>query len=64
MALEIELWATSDGACDGVSDSSIEAEGFLPFFSFFASASRGSSWQRWPMLRLIHLVHGLSCAQR
>jgi hypothetical protein len=24
------------------------------------SFSRGSSWQRWPMLRLIHLVQGRS----
>lgn len=28
--------------------------------AFLESASRGSSWQRCPMLRLIHLVHGLS----
>ena len=27
---------------------------------FFVSASRGSSWHRWPILRLMHLVHGLS----
>lgn len=30
-------------------------------FVFLESASRGSSWQRWPILRLIHRVHGLSC---
>lgn len=28
---------------------------------FFVSCSRGSSWQRCPMLRLTHLVHGRSC---
>lgn len=33
-------------------------------FAFLESASRGSSWQRCPMLRFIHLVHGLSCSQR
>lgn len=32
--------------------------------AFLESASRGSSWQRCPMLRLIHLVHGLSYPQR
>lgn len=28
--------------------------------AFLESFSRGSSWQRWPILRLIHLVQGLS----
>jgi hypothetical protein len=31
--------------------------------TFLASGSRGSSWQRWPMLRLMHLVHGRSCRE-
>ncbi len=28
--------------------------------AFFISASRGSSWQRWPILRFIHRVQGRS----
>lgn len=62
MVLDIELLATSEARCGCASDSSTE-EGALPFFNFFVSASRGSSWQRCPMLRLIHLVQGLSCTQ-
>lgn len=31
---------------------------------FFESGSRGSSWQRCAMFRLIHLVHGRSCHDR
>lgn len=32
------------------------------FLDFLESLSRGSSWQRCPILRLMHLVHGLSCS--
>lgn len=32
--------------------------------AFLESCSRGSSWQRWPMLRFIHLVQGLSCSKQ
>lgn len=34
------------------------------FLLFFGSASRGSSWQRWPIFLLMHLVQGLSCGRR
>lgn len=34
------------------------------FLGFLVSSSRGSSWQRCPILRLTHRVHGLSCPQR
>lgn len=55
-------------ACDcdcWVSDSSmLEPAAVLarPVVAAFLveSFSRGSSWQRWPILRLIHLVQGLS----
>jgi len=44
-------------ACVSVS-SATEAPWVL--LAFLESDSRGSSWQRWPMLRLIHRVHGRS----
>lgn len=50
------LCAMSDW--DSVS-SIFEPAAVLPL-AFLVSCSRGSSWQRWPMLRLIHLVQGLS----
>lgn len=57
-AVSIELRPTSDCDCDSVS-SMLEPAAVLPL-AFLPSWSRGSSWQRWPMLRLIHLVQGLS----
>lgn len=49
---------------DWVSVSSIfEPAAVLPL-AFLVSCSRGSSWQRWPILRFIHLVQGLSCSQQ
>lgn len=61
IVLEMELRAMSD--CASVS-STTEGVCMLwvlwTLFAFLESASRGSSWQRWPILRLIHLVHGLS----
>jgi hypothetical protein len=60
MALEMELWPRSDW--DMVSESSTDAvEVLLAVVFFLGSASRGSSWQRWPIFRLMHLVHGRSC---
>lgn len=50
------LCAMSDW--DSVS-SIFEPATVLPL-AFLESCSRGSSWQRWPMLRFIHLVQGLS----
>jgi hypothetical protein len=50
------LCAMSDW--DSVS-SIFEPAAVLPL-AFLESCSRGSSWQRWPILRLIHLVQGLS----
>lgn len=48
------LVATSGGA--GVSWAVGKA-----LLDFLDSFSRGSSWHRCPMLRLMHLVHGLAC---
>lgn len=61
MALDMELWPTSDW--DMVSDSSTDAVDavLLTTVFFLGSDSRGSSWQRWPIFRLMHLVHGRSC---
>jgi hypothetical protein len=62
MVLEMELRAMSDWASDS---STTEVLCMLwTLLAFLESASRGSSWQRCPMLRLIHLVHGLSYPQR
>lgn len=58
VAVSRELRPTSDR--DWVSVSSMfELAAVLPL-AFLLSWSRGSSWQRWPILRLIHLVQGLS----
>lgn len=54
------LCAMSDW--DSVS-SIFEPAAVLPL-AFLVSCSRGSSWQRWPMLRLIHLVQGLSYSKQ
>lgn len=54
------LCAMSDW--DSVS-SIVEPAAVLPL-AFLVSCSRGSSWQRWPMLRLIHLVQGLSYSKQ
>lgn len=53
------LCAMSDW--DSVS-SIVEPAAVLPL-AFLESCSRGSSWQRWPMLRFIHLVQGLSYSE-
>lgn len=42
----------------GVSGSSPALAGF----GFLVSLSRGWSWHRWPMLRLMQRVQGLSCS--
>lgn len=57
------LWSIAPCAMsDWDSVSSIfEPAAVLPL-AFLVSCSRGSSWQRWPMLRFIHLVQGLSCS--
>ena len=62
MVLEMELRAMSDWASDS---STTELVCMLTTdLAFLESASRGSSWHRCPILRLIHLVQGLSCPQR
>ena len=54
------LCAMSDW--DSVS-SMVEPAAALPL-GFLESCSRGSSWQRWPILRFIHLVQGLSYSKQ
>lgn len=52
-----------DWGCSGdVSSSSTELLLWLLDFFVAESVSRRSSWQRWPIFRLIHRAHGLSCA--
>jgi len=46
---------------DCVSDSATD-EAPSTLLDFLDSWSRGSSWHRWPIFRLIHLLHGLSCS--
>lgn len=62
MVLETELRPTSDRAsCESsMVEAATDGAPWVAFLFFLESASRGSSWQRWPILRLMHLVHGLS----
>lgn len=57
-----------DCDCWGSDSSMVEPAAVLvrPVVAAFldVSFSRGSSWQRWPMLRLIHLVQGRSCSMQ
>lgn len=47
----------------GWDPDSCTVDGARTLLDFLDSWSRGSSWHRCPMLRLIHLVHGLSCSR-
>lgn len=49
------LRSSSESATD-----SVTVDGASTLFGLFVSVSRGSSWQRCPMLRLMHLVQGLA----
>ena len=49
------LRSSSESATD-----SATVDGARTLFVFFESVSRGSSWHRCPMLRLMHLVQGLA----
>lgn len=60
MLLDIELRPMSEGVS---AVSSCLPLLLLAVLGFLLSASRGSSWHKWPMLRLMHLVHGLACSQ-
>lgn len=72
MVLDIELRPISEGVSGPLPPwllgfifvSSAACVCGAPLFTFLVSASRGSSWQRWPMLRLMQRVQGLSCPQR
>lgn len=58
-----ELRASSGWDCCDSDSSTVEPPAMLPLPPpgvFLLSFSRGSSWHRWPMLRLMHLVQGLS----
>ena len=57
------VWRDVSGVCSSfatVLSSALVARSALPFFFI---GSRGSSWHRCPMSRLIHRVHGRSCME-
>jgi hypothetical protein len=56
------FWSRELGARSGCDSDSCAVEG-ARLLDFLDSWSRGSSWHRCPMLRLMHLVQGLSCSQ-
>lgn len=58
------LCVISDWDCWDSDSSMVEPAAVLLRPGFLLSCSRGSSWQRWPILRLIHLVQGLSCSEQ
>lgn len=59
---EFPLWSSDDRAMSDETSKSSTPDEPGAFLAFLWSGSLGSSWQRWPILRFMHRVHGRSCS--